>query len=131
MRFFEYQKSVENLNRAPLIDLTSYLLNTSSAYGALKEQEYCISSSRRGLGHTLAYVVYMFTKKDTITNLAQAEVIMQRLIEQSKPTGGHEFPLEDWRYEPAQPYQASIPYEMQVLAETMYLLLNQNVSSNY
>lgn len=129
--FFEYQKSLENLNRSPLINLTSYPLNTLSAYGAIKEQEFCISSSRRGLGHTLAYVVYLLTQKDDTTNLAQAEALMERLIEQNNPTGGHEFPLEDWRYEPAQPYLASIPYEMQVLAETMYLLLDQNIRTKY
>lgn len=127
---FEYVKSIELMNVQPLLDAISYPFGATSAYGAVKEQEYCISSSRRGAGHTNAYIIYTLIKEDSISSLAQARKMLERSSEQNKPEGGQEFPLESWKQD-SQQYEGVIPFELQVLAECMYLLLDQNIRTNY
>ncbi|MGG4288380.1 hypothetical protein ABEW81_11340 [Priestia megaterium] len=128
---YDYQKATESMNESPALNLINYTFNGTSAYGGMKEQEYCISSSRRGLGHTAAYIVYLLIKENEPSTLEQAKKILERIIEQNYPSGGHKYPLEDWRLEPAADYETSAPFEMQVLAETLYSLLDENIRTNY
>lgn len=129
--YFDYLIAAENMNESVILNLTSYPFVASSAYGAVKEQEYCISSSRRGAGHTIAYIAYLLVKNNTPSMLEQAKIILERLIEQNKPDGGHEHPLETWMYNPEQTYDGVVPFELQVLTELMYLLIDQNVRTNF
>lgn len=129
--YFDYLIANENMKEDPDLNLVSYPFVASNAYGAVKEQEYCISSSRRGAGHTIAYITYLLVKKDTPSTLEQAKRMLERLIEQNKPEGGHEHPLESWPPNPEQQYEGVVPFELQVLTELMYFLLDQNVRTNF
>lgn len=127
--YFELAKALENMSATPTFDLSVYPFTASSAYGAISEQEYCVSSNRRGT-MTYAYVVYLMIKENTTSSLAHAKRLMERIIELNKPRGGHEFPLEDWD-NPTSEYDTAVSIELQVLGETLFYLLGSSVKLTF
>jgi hypothetical protein len=116
---FDYLQATKHTNT--LKPLT-YIYEATTPTGVTKEQEYCISASRRGLGHTNAYAIYGLCKDRTPYNIEHANKILENVINQAVPNGGHKFPLENWRLETASNYQSSAPFEIQAYGETIIML---------
>ena len=123
---YEFARACENLQSAPFYDVTAYPILTSSAYGSIQEQKYCISSSRRGLALTSAYVIYLSISKGTVSDLAQSKSILNRLDEQNYPAGGQQFPLENW-WNPSSGYDSNASITMQVLSDLVLKLIDENI----
>lgn len=123
---FEYLLAAESINKQPIATSIQYVLNATSAYGALKEQEYCISKSRRGALHTYGYVIMLLALKDNPSRLAQAVAVAKHFASQAKVEGGHMFPTDNFELTPAG-YSSTAPFAIQVFGEIMQRLLNSNI----
>lgn len=100
----------------------AYMWQAMNAMGQMKEYEYCISSSRRGLGHTSGYMVYALAKERTPYAIEQAHAVVDNMIRQAFPNGGHMFPVENLKLQSASTYQSSAAFEMQAYGETILML---------
>lgn len=116
---FDYLQSTHH---TPTFKPLTYMKEATSPSGAMKEYEYCISASRRGLGHTNAYIIYGLTYERTPYSIEQAHRVLEHLVEQAKPNGGHVFPLEGLKLQNASSYQSSVAFEMQAYGETILML---------
>lgn len=90
--------------------------------GSAKEQLYCISSSRRGASHTNAYQIAILINEKTDESFEEACAIAGRLLEQVNKDGSHFFPLEQWPYDVSQKYEGAVPFELGILAESLFEL---------
>lgn len=125
---FEYMQAIKTRGENPTFNSASHGFVASSSYGALREQEYCISNSRRGT-LTYAYIVYCLLVENTVSSVAKANSILKRIVEQNKASGGHVFPFEKWENQESG-YDSVVSIELQVLGEILYKLIYDNVSTN-
>ncbi len=96
MRYLHYQAFAYNnyligcstAGRAPFINMTNYLMNSVSAYGAAKDVEYCISESRRGDINTSQFCLYSHLFQGGLSGVHFAEAIMDNLDEALGPIPG-------------------------------------------
>lgn len=115
----EYTHAMDHIGAHPDVETSAYGWFAFNAAGQAREQEYCISSSRRGLPHTYAYQIAMLVKENTAESIGEALAIAGNLREQITEEGRHVFPLEGWRYEPSQTYEGAVPFELNLLAEIL------------
>ena len=94
-----------------------------------RSQEYCVSSSRRGLAPTSAYISYLLASENTPSSVSQANKILDRMLDHALPNGAHEHPFERWRADLVNPYSNSASFETQILGELVYLMLAQNIKT--
>jgi len=121
---YEYSKSCDLMGSEPALDLTSYGMTGASSYGGLKEEQYCVSSARRGTHLTYSYLVYLLTKNGGISEKEQSNVELEHLISQSKPLEGTEFPLDNF-WNPVSTENGSICITTQVFGSLIDYLINK------
>lgn len=105
-----------------IIDFAQYFLMCTNAKGETKDQEFCCSRSRRGLGSTIGYIAYSLLKQNDIITVQACLNTLKTLWEQAKLEGGQKFPLYEFDYLPPQTYETSVPMELQAFCDMYYLL---------
>ncbi|WP_226035589.1 hypothetical protein [Aquibacillus saliphilus] len=121
---YEYSRACDLMGSEPILDLTSYGMTGASAYGGLKEEQYCVSSARRGTHLTYSYLAYLLTKSGGVSEKEQSNAVLEHLINQNKPLAGTEFPLDNF-WNPTSTENGSICITTQSFGSLIDYLINK------
>ena len=106
-RYLHYQAYAMNnyllgckaAGRTPAVDMTTTWLNAISASGGLREFDYCIAESRRGLFTTPAFLTYMLAFNGDLSTVEAAHRMLDGFDEYASGWNGIEYRLWDLEYQ--------------------------------
>ncbi|HFN7262054.1 TPA: hypothetical protein ACHGUG_002464, partial [Klebsiella pneumoniae] len=106
-RYLHYQAYAMNnyvlgcraAGRTPAVDMTTTWLNAISASGGLREFDYCIAESRRGLFTTPAFLTYLLAFNGDLSTVEAAHKMLDGFDEYASGWNGIEYRLWDLEYQ--------------------------------
>lgn len=106
MRYLHYQMYAYNnyllgckaANRTSVLDMKTYMLNAISAYGGLREIDYCVAESRRGNPTTVAFMLYPLLHSGDVSCLDAADRLMTAFDEYGGSNTQGQIKLWDLNY---------------------------------
>ncbi|WP_406661366.1 hypothetical protein [Raoultella planticola] len=85
--------------RSPVVDMTTTLLNAISGSGGLREFDYCIAESRRGLFTTPAFITYPLVFNGDLSTVEAAHRMLDEFSQYANGWNGLEYRLWDLDYQ--------------------------------
>lgn len=85
--------------RSPVVDMTTTLLNAISGSGGLREFDYCIAESRRGLFTTPAFITYPLVFNGDLSTVEAAHRMLDEFSQYANSWNGLEYRLWDLDYQ--------------------------------
>lgn len=110
---FDYLQAVEN----PPFDIRQLAFEVTNGSGQIKEVGYQYQQERRGLASTAVYLACVLYKAGNISDLEQACKIVEYIITNMYPVGGHIHPIDGWSN--TDQAISGFPLETQALIETV------------
>ncbi|MDM4470463.1 hypothetical protein, partial [Klebsiella michiganensis] len=106
-RYLHYQAYAMNnyllgckaAGRTPAVDMTTTWLNAISASGGLREFDYCIAESRRGVFTTPAFLTYMLAFDGDLSTVEAAHRMLDDFDQYANGWNGLEYRLWDLKYQ--------------------------------
>lgn len=106
MRYLHYQMYAYNnyllgckaAGRASVIDMKTYMLNAISAYGGLREIDFCVAESRRGNPTTVAFMLYPLVHSGDISCVDAADRLLDAFEEYGGSNTNGQIKLWDLNY---------------------------------
>ena len=123
--FHDYFRACVMLKRPLVVDMTTYIMTALSGYGALREQEFCISNSRKGSSLTYAYYISMLNTLGGLSGQNACRAVLYHLLEQMNPDNSMPRPRDNWPPNLNTGAASPVPFELQALSEI--LLFNHYV----
>ncbi|WP_438943430.1 hypothetical protein [Raoultella scottii] len=117
--YHDYLRACDLLERTPILNMSTYMLQATAAYGALREQIYCISNSRKGSSLTYAYQIYALDKQMGLSGQNACRALLGHLKEQINPDGSMPRPMDNWPPNLNTTAASPLPFEIQALAEIL------------
>ncbi|MGJ3322591.1 hypothetical protein ACH31H_25330 [Klebsiella michiganensis] len=106
MRYLHYQMYAYNnyllgckaADRTPVIDMKTYMLNAISAYGGLREIDFCVAESRRGNPTTVAFMLYPLLHSGDVSCLDAADRVLNAFEEYAGSSTSGQIKLWDLNF---------------------------------
>lgn len=117
--YHDYFRACQLIRRPLALDMSTYVLTALASYGALREQQFCVSNSRKGSSLTYAYCIVVLNTLGGQSGQGACSMLLGHLKEQMEPDGSMPRPMDDWPPNLNTGAASPTPFELQALSEML------------